>query len=50
MEQVPALAAAGVTVVRVALRRFVREPGEVPAALEEIANRFAGYRELSAAI
>jgi probable F420-dependent oxidoreductase len=50
MEQVPALAAAGVTVVRVALRRFVREPGEVPAALEEIANRFSGYRELSAAL
>jgi probable F420-dependent oxidoreductase len=50
MEQVPALAAAGVTVVRVALRRFVHEPGEVPAALEEIANRFAGYRGVSAAI
>jgi probable F420-dependent oxidoreductase len=41
MEQVPALAGAGVTIVRVQLRRFMRRPEEVPGTIEEIAQRFA---------
>jgi probable F420-dependent oxidoreductase len=44
MEQVPALVAAGVTGVRVLLRRFVREPDQVPSVLAEIVDRFAQYR------
>jgi probable F420-dependent oxidoreductase len=44
MEQVPAMAAAGIGIVRVPLRRLVREPGEAPAVVEEIARRFAEHR------
>ena len=44
MEQVPALAAAGVTGVRVPLRRLVSEPGQVPGAIDELVRRFAEHR------
>ena len=49
LELVPAMAAAGIDIVRVPLRRFVRETGEVPNVLEHIANHFAEYRGLTAA-
>jgi len=44
MEQVPALAAAGITTVRVPLRRFVRDANRVPDVIEEIVRRFAEHR------
>ena len=44
MDQVPAMAAAGITGVRVMLRRFVSDPDGVPAAIAEIARRFAEHR------
>jgi probable F420-dependent oxidoreductase len=44
MDQIPALAEAGVTVVRVHLRRFARGPDEVVEALEEIVRRFEPLR------
>lgn len=44
MEQVPALAAAGINVVRVPLRRFLHEPEQVPEVLEEIVTRWAEYQ------
>jgi len=44
MEQVPAMAAAGITGVRVMLRRFIGGPDEAPAAIAEIARRFAEHR------
>lgn len=46
LEQVPALAAAGIGIVRLPLRRFVREPAQVPGVIEEIVSRFAEYRTL----
>jgi len=49
LEQVPAMAAAGINVVRVPLRRFVREPGQVTKTVEQIANRFGEYRRLTPA-
>jgi probable F420-dependent oxidoreductase len=49
MEQVPAMAAAGIDVVRVPLRRFVGEPEAAAGAIEEIARRFAEHRGLVAA-
>lgn len=49
VEQVPALAAAGVTIVRVPLRRFVRAPDEVPDVLRLIVDRFAPHRRQSGA-
>ena len=48
LERVPAIAAAGIDVVRVPLRRFVQEPSQVPRVLEQIANRFSEYRGLTA--
>jgi probable F420-dependent oxidoreductase len=47
MEQVPAFAAAGIGTVRVALRSFVGDPGDIPRVIEEIVSRFAEYRRLS---
>ena len=44
MEQVPAMAAAGIGIVRVPLRRFVRSPEEAPAVVEELVRRFAEHR------
>ena len=44
MEQVPALAAAGINVVRVPLRRFLQVPDQVPDVLEEIVTRWAEHR------
>ena len=44
LEQVPALAAAGVTVIRVHLRRFARSPEEVLPTLDEVVRRFEPYR------
>lgn len=44
LEQVPAAAAAGIGIVRVPLRRFVSEPGQVPGVIEELVGRFAAYR------
>jgi len=49
LEQVPAMAAAGIDVVRVPLRRFVREPRQVAKTVEQIANRFGEYRRLTPA-
>jgi len=48
LEQVPAIAAAGIDIVRVPLRRFAREPSQVPNVIEQIANRFSEYRGLTA--
>jgi probable F420-dependent oxidoreductase len=47
MEQVPAMAAAGIGVVRVPLRRFVRDPAQVPAVIDEMVTRFDSYRRLT---
>jgi probable F420-dependent oxidoreductase len=44
MEQIPALAEAGVTAVRVHLRRFASGPDEVVSTLEEIVKRFEPVR------
>jgi probable F420-dependent oxidoreductase len=44
MEQIPALAAAGVTVIRVHLRRFMRTTDDILPLVEEAARRFAEYR------
>lgn len=49
LEQIPAMAAAGIDVVRVPMRRFVRDAAEVPVAIDEIARRFGEYRGLTAA-
>ncbi len=43
IDQVPALAGAGVTIVRIHLRRFVRGPDDVPSVIEETAGRFAEH-------
>jgi probable F420-dependent oxidoreductase len=40
LEQAPAYAAAGIGTVRVALRSFVKEPADIPRAIEEIVRRF----------
>ena len=47
LEAVPAMAAAGIGIVRVPLRRFAREASEVPGVVEELVRRFADYRQLS---
>jgi probable F420-dependent oxidoreductase len=48
LEQVPGLAAAGFNIIRVPLRRFVKSPAAIPAAIEEIAGRFSEQaREVS---
>ena len=44
LEQVPAAAAAGIDVMRVPLRRFVADPGQVPGVVEELVRRFEEYR------
>jgi probable F420-dependent oxidoreductase len=46
MEQIPALAEAGVTVVRAHLRRLSSSPDEVLPALEEVVKRFEPLRSL----
>jgi probable F420-dependent oxidoreductase len=46
MEQIPALADAGVTVVRVHLRRFAASADDVLATVERAARRFEPYRDL----
>lgn len=46
MEQIPALADAGVTVVRAHLRRLSSGPDEVMPALEEVVKRFEPFRAL----
>jgi hypothetical protein len=46
LDQVPALAEAGVTVVRVHLRRLARSPDEVLPTLEEVVRRFEPLRAL----
>jgi hypothetical protein len=47
MEQIPALAEAGVTIVRIHLRRFSRGPDDVLSTLEEVVRRFEPLRALS---
>ncbi|HUZ77742.1 MAG TPA: TIGR03619 family F420-dependent LLM class oxidoreductase [Chloroflexota bacterium] len=47
MEQVPAIAATGASVIRVHLRRFSNQPDDVLPALEEIVHRFAPYRDIT---
>lgn len=44
LEQVPAMLAAGIGVIRVPLRRFVHEAAEAPAVVEQIARRFDAFR------
>jgi alkanesulfonate monooxygenase SsuD/methylene tetrahydromethanopterin reductase-like flavin-dependent oxidoreductase (luciferase family) len=46
VEQIPALANAGVTLVSMHLRRFSNSPDEVLPALEEIVRRFEPYRTI----
>jgi probable F420-dependent oxidoreductase len=46
VEQIPALAGAGITTIRVHLRRFARTPDEVLPALEEAVRRFEAYRHI----
>jgi hypothetical protein len=46
MEQIPALAEAGVTIVRVHLRRFSPSPDEIIRTLEQVARRFEPLRAL----
>ena len=48
MEQIPALAAAGINIIRVHLRRFARGPDEVLATLDEVVRRFEPMRSLRA--
>jgi probable F420-dependent oxidoreductase len=44
LEQVPALAEAGVNVFRMHLRRFARSPDDVLPVIEEVVRRFEPYR------
>jgi probable F420-dependent oxidoreductase len=46
MEQIPAMAEAGINVVRVHLRRFSSGPDEALSVAEEAARRFEDYRAL----
>jgi len=48
LEQVPALAEAGINVIRVHLRRFAASPDEVLPLVAEVARRFEEYRALRA--
>jgi probable F420-dependent oxidoreductase len=48
MDQVPALAAAGINVIRVHLRRFSDSPDRVLSVLEEVVKRFEPMRALRA--
>ncbi len=45
MEEIPALAQAGITTVRLHLRRFIAGPDEALPKLEEVVRRFEPYRE-----
>jgi hypothetical protein len=47
MDQIPALAEAGVTVVRVHLRRFSSGPDDVLPTLEDVVRRFEPMRALN---
>jgi alkanesulfonate monooxygenase SsuD/methylene tetrahydromethanopterin reductase-like flavin-dependent oxidoreductase (luciferase family) len=47
LDQIPALAEAGVTIVRVHLRRFARGPDDVLATLERVVKQFEPYRALA---
>ena len=49
LEQLPALAEAGVTVIRVHLRRFSPGPDAALSTLEEVVRRFEPYRALTVA-
>jgi alkanesulfonate monooxygenase SsuD/methylene tetrahydromethanopterin reductase-like flavin-dependent oxidoreductase (luciferase family) len=44
MDQIPALAEAGVTIVRIHLRRFSSGPDDVLRTLEEVVRRFEPLR------
>jgi probable F420-dependent oxidoreductase len=46
MAQIPQLAAAGITSVRVHLRRFAATPNDVLKTLEETVNRFEEYKRI----
>lgn len=46
LEQVPALADAGVTVIRVHLRRFAKSPDDILPALQAAARLFEPYRHV----
>jgi len=48
MEQIPALAEAGINVIRIHLRRFSSGPDEVLSAIEEATRRFEEFRALRA--
>jgi probable F420-dependent oxidoreductase len=48
LEAVPAIAEAGINVVRVHLRRFARDPDAVLLVVDEICRRFEDYRSLRA--
>jgi probable F420-dependent oxidoreductase len=46
MEHIPKLAEAGITTVRMHLRRFTIKPDDALPTLEEVARRFEQYREV----
>jgi probable F420-dependent oxidoreductase len=46
MDQVPAMAEAGVTVVRVHLRRFARDVDDILPLIENVCRRFEAFRAL----
>lgn len=48
MEQIPALAEAGINVVRVHLRRFAHSPDQVLELIDEVTRRFEEFRALRA--
>jgi probable F420-dependent oxidoreductase len=48
LEQVPAMAEAGINVFRVHLRRLARSPDDVLPLVDEVARRFEEYRALRA--
>lgn len=48
MDQIPALAEAGVNVIRIHLRRFSSGPDEILSLVDEVARRFEEFRALHA--
>jgi probable F420-dependent oxidoreductase len=48
MELIPAMAEAGINVIRVHLRRFTRSPDEVLPLVDEVTRRFEEFRALRA--
>jgi hypothetical protein len=48
MDQIPALADAGVNVIRVHLRRFASSPDQALSVLDEVVKRFEPMRALRA--